>query len=91
MVALTSLAQRYARFDLDNLNAERGYAPMFTYAVAKRAVLYFALELQRRADAAGLRLRTGDPALGDTVTARLLWEASERLTGVSYESALPSA
>lgn len=169
VVALTSLAQRYARFDLDNLNAERGYSPMFTYAVAKRAVLYFALELQRRADAAGLRLRsmaaapkltrsniltggphaakgrlyrtltplvlrvafrptpegaqtslyaatvpdlpggsyvvadgllrmygdpalsTRDPAIGDTDTARRLWEASEHLTGVSYESALPSA
>ncbi|MFI7610505.1 oxidoreductase [Nonomuraea terrae] len=169
VVGVSSLAERFARFDLDNLNAERRYSPMFTYALAKRATLYFALELQRRADAAGLRLRsmaaaptltrsniltggphaakgwlyrtitplvlrvafrptpegaqtslyaatvpdlpggsyvvadgpiqmygsptlrTRDRALRDTVTAQRLWEVSERLTGVTYESVMRQA
>ncbi|MGW6979248.1 oxidoreductase [Streptomyces sp. NPDC054932] len=162
VVTVSSEGQRFARFDLHNLDAERRYQAMFTYLQSKRANLYFATELQRRADAAGLRLRstavapgltrsnvltggangnrgrlhgaltrlllrvafrptpegaktslyaatvpdlpggayvvpdgplqlrgepvlrTGERALRDTDTARLLWELSEKLTGVPF-------
>ncbi|MFG1702649.1 oxidoreductase [Nonomuraea sp. M3C6] len=58
VIAVSSMAHRFARFDLDNLNAERSYRPAFHYGRTKRATLYFAMELQRRVDAAGLRLRS---------------------------------
>ncbi|MEV1001373.1 oxidoreductase [Nonomuraea sp. NPDC050202] len=68
VVTVSSEGQRFARFDLDNLNAERGYRAAFAYVQAKRANLYFAVELQRRADAAGLRLRSMAVAPGLTRT-----------------------
>uniref|UniRef100_A0AAU2JL91 Oxidoreductase n=1 Tax=Streptomyces sp. NBC_00049 TaxID=2903617 RepID=A0AAU2JL91_9ACTN len=68
VVTVSSEGQRFARFDLDNLNAERRYHAMFTYLQSKRANLYFATELQRRADAAGLRLRSTAVAPGLTRT-----------------------
>ncbi|MFD8985842.1 oxidoreductase [Streptomyces sp. NPDC059564] len=68
VVTVSSEGQRFARFDLDNLNAERRYRAMFTYLQSKRANLYFATELQRRADAAGLRLRSVAVAPGLTRT-----------------------
>ncbi|MER5932437.1 oxidoreductase [Streptomyces sp. NPDC002054] len=68
VVTVSSEGQRFARFDLHNLNAERRYHAMFTYLQSKRANLYFATELQRRADAAGLRLRSTAVAPGLTRT-----------------------
>ncbi|MGW7054469.1 oxidoreductase [Streptomyces sp. NPDC054887] len=68
VVTVSSEGQRFARFDLGNLNAERRYGAMFTYLQSKRANLYFAAELQRRADAAGLRLRSTAVAPGLTRT-----------------------
>ncbi|MFG2987156.1 oxidoreductase [Streptomyces sp. NPDC048258] len=68
VVTVSSEGQRFARFDLDNLSAERRYHAMFTYLQSKRANLYFATELQRRADAAGLRLRSTAVAPGLTRT-----------------------
>ncbi|MEV4799092.1 oxidoreductase [Nonomuraea sp. NPDC049421] len=58
VVSVGSMAHRFARFDLGNLNAEHSYRSAFHYGRTKRAVLYFAMELQRRAEAAGLRLRS---------------------------------
>ncbi|MFC4008418.1 oxidoreductase [Nonomuraea purpurea] len=58
VIAVSSMAHRFARFDLDNLNAERSYRPAFHYGRTKRATLYFAMELQRKAEAAGLTLRS---------------------------------
>lgn len=66
VVTVSSEGQRFARFDLGNLDAERGYRPLFTYIQSKRANLYFAAELQRRADAAGLGLRSMAVAPGLT-------------------------
>lgn len=66
VVTVSSEGQRFARFDMGNLDAERGYRPLFTYIQSKRANLYFATELQRRADAAGLRLRSMAVAPGLT-------------------------
>ncbi|MFE5722177.1 oxidoreductase [Streptomyces erythrochromogenes] len=68
VVTVSSEGQRFARFDLDNLDAERGYRTLFAYIQSKRANLYFATELQRRADAAGLPLRSMAVAPGLTRT-----------------------
>ncbi|UBU08672.1 oxidoreductase [Nonomuraea gerenzanensis] len=68
VVTVSSEGQRFARFDLGNLDAERGYRAAFAYVQSKRANLYFAVELQRRADAAGLRLRSMAVAPGLTRT-----------------------
>ncbi|MEV2265860.1 oxidoreductase [Nonomuraea africana] len=169
VVTVSSEGQRFARFDLTNLNAERRYRAPFAYVQSKRANLYFAVELQRRMTAAGLPLRSmavapgltrtnvltgganagrgrlyqglirllvrlafqpteggartslhaatvaglpggsyiapdgllemrgaptsrqGHRAIHDAVTARRLWELSERLTGVRYESPTDAA
>jgi NAD(P)-dependent dehydrogenase (short-subunit alcohol dehydrogenase family) len=53
VVTLSSVAARGGKIDFDNLNAERGYQPMPVYGQSKLACLMFALELQRRSDAAG--------------------------------------
>ncbi|NUT03621.1 MAG: SDR family NAD(P)-dependent oxidoreductase, partial [Hamadaea sp.] len=76
VVTVSSEGQRFARFDLNNLNAERRYRTAFAYVQSKRANLYFAMELQRRADAAGLRPRSMAVAPGVTRT--------NVLTGGSY-------
>ncbi|MFF0575426.1 oxidoreductase [Streptosporangium saharense] len=68
VVTVSSEGQRFARFDLENLNAERRYRTAFAYVQSKRANLYFAMELQRRADAAGHRLRSLAVAPGLTRT-----------------------
>lgn len=68
VVTVSSEGQRFARFDLDNLNAERGYRTAFAYVQSKRANLYFAIELQRLSDAAGLPLRSMAVAPGLTRT-----------------------
>lgn len=56
VVTVSSEAQRFVRLDLDDPHGERSYRPWFAYLRSKQAVLYFAVELQRRADAAGTRL-----------------------------------
>ncbi|GLW99239.1 oxidoreductase [Microtetraspora sp. NBRC 16547] len=68
VVTVSSEGQRFARFDLENLNAERRYRTAFAYVQSKRANLYFAMELQRRADAAGQKLRSMAVAPGLTRT-----------------------
>ncbi|MFI7641556.1 oxidoreductase [Nonomuraea sp. NPDC049400] len=68
VVTVSSEGQRFARFDLGNLNAERSYRTAFAYVQSKRANLYFAMELQRRADAAGKKLRSMAVAPGLTRT-----------------------
>ncbi|MGW6393458.1 oxidoreductase [Streptomyces sp. NPDC055103] len=66
VVTVSSEGQRFARFDMTNLNAERRYRAAFAYVQSKRANLYFAMELQRRADAVGQRLRSMAVAPGLT-------------------------
>jgi NAD(P)-dependent dehydrogenase (short-subunit alcohol dehydrogenase family) len=53
VVSVSSIAARSGRIDFDDLQAQRHYAPMQAYAQSKLACLLFALELQRRSDAAG--------------------------------------
>jgi len=52
VISLSSVAARQGAINLDNLQAENGYKPMVVYSQSKLACLMFALELQRRSDAA---------------------------------------
>lgn len=53
VVTLSSVAARNGAIDFDDLNAEARYRPMPVYSQSKLACLMFALELQRRSEAAG--------------------------------------
>ncbi|MEU5052808.1 oxidoreductase [Streptomyces sp. NPDC021096] len=56
VVTVGSAMARRPSADLSDLQSTRRYRPMAAYAKSKLAVVLFALELQRRADAAGARL-----------------------------------
>jgi NAD(P)-dependent dehydrogenase (short-subunit alcohol dehydrogenase family) len=49
VVTVSSSVTMWARFDIDNLQSEKRYAPMAAYGQSKLANLYFMLELHRRA------------------------------------------
>lgn len=53
VVNLSSLAHRMGTIDFDDLQATQKYAPSRAYNQSKLAMLMFAIELQRRSDAAG--------------------------------------
>lgn len=53
VITLSSIAARNGVIDFDDLQAQRVYKPMRAYSQSKLACLMFALELQRRSDAAG--------------------------------------
>jgi NAD(P)-dependent dehydrogenase (short-subunit alcohol dehydrogenase family) len=53
VVNLSSLTHRQGAIDFDDLQATRSYSPRKAYSQSKLAMLMFALELQRRSDAAG--------------------------------------
>src|SRR5260221_7639536 len=53
VVNVSSMAHRTAFIDFDDLQGARGYSPWKAYGQSKLATLMFALELQRRSDAAG--------------------------------------
>ena len=53
VVNLSSLAHRSGRIDFDDLQSRQSYVPWRAYSQSKLAMLMFALELQRRSDAAG--------------------------------------
>ena len=56
VVSVSSLAHRTGFIDFDDLQGERLYSPWKAYGQSKLACLMFALELQRRSDAAGWKL-----------------------------------
>lgn len=56
VVTVSSNAHRMGRIDLDDLDSERSYRPWPAYGQSKLANLLFAMQLQRLADGAGLRL-----------------------------------
>jgi NAD(P)-dependent dehydrogenase (short-subunit alcohol dehydrogenase family) len=56
VVSVSSLAHRTAFIAFGDLQGERVYAPWKAYGQSKLATLMFALELQRRSDAAGWKL-----------------------------------
>jgi len=53
VVNLSSLAHRSGAIHFDDLQSAQSYAPWKAYCQSKLAMLVFALELQRRSDAAG--------------------------------------
>jgi NAD(P)-dependent dehydrogenase (short-subunit alcohol dehydrogenase family) len=53
VVNLSSMAHRSGAIDFDDLQGARSYRPWKAYSQSKLAMLMFALELQRRSDAAG--------------------------------------
>jgi NAD(P)-dependent dehydrogenase (short-subunit alcohol dehydrogenase family) len=53
VVNLSSLAHRSGTIDFDDLQGTRAYTPWKAYTQSKLAMLMFALELQRRSEAAG--------------------------------------
>ena len=58
IVTLSSIAAGRGALHFDDLQFERGYDPLAAYRQSKLACLMFALELQRRSDAAGWGLRS---------------------------------
>jgi NAD(P)-dependent dehydrogenase (short-subunit alcohol dehydrogenase family) len=56
VVTVASIAHRRGKIEFDNLQGERKYSPRDAYNQSKLANLMFALELDRRARAAGSRL-----------------------------------
>ena len=56
IVSVSSLAHRTGFIDFNDLQGERIYSPWKAYGQSKLACLIFALELQRRSDAAGWNL-----------------------------------
>ena len=56
VVSVSSLAHRTGFIDFDDLQGVRVYSPWKEYGQSKLAMLMFALELQRRSDAAGWNL-----------------------------------
>lgn len=58
VVTVASLAHRNGKINFDDLQAERAYKPWDAYNNSKLANVLFALELDRRARAAGTRLRS---------------------------------
>jgi NAD(P)-dependent dehydrogenase (short-subunit alcohol dehydrogenase family) len=56
VVNLSSIAHRRGKIDFSNLQGERAYRAWPAYEQSKLAMLIFALELQRKSDAAGWRL-----------------------------------
>ena len=53
VIQLSSIAHRQGRIDLADLQSARAYKPWRAYSQSKLAMLMFAMELQRRADAGG--------------------------------------
>jgi NAD(P)-dependent dehydrogenase (short-subunit alcohol dehydrogenase family) len=53
VVTMSSIAHHNGMIDFSDLQAERNYTPMISYSQSKLACLMFALELQRRSEAAG--------------------------------------
>ncbi|MFI8738583.1 SDR family oxidoreductase [Ectopseudomonas toyotomiensis] len=53
VVSLSSIAARQGAIDLSDLQSTRDYKPMVAYSQSKLACLMFAMELQRRSNAAG--------------------------------------
>ncbi len=58
VVSVSSIVHARGRIDFEDLQSARSYRPLRVYSQAKLACLMFALELHRRAQAAGSRLHS---------------------------------
>ena len=100
VVNLSSLAHRSGTINFDDLQSTRSYVPWKAYSQSKLAMLMFALELQRRSDAAGWGLisnaahpgyaRTDLIANGPGASG-LLWQLSKSLQPLVSHSAAEGA
>ena len=100
VVNLSSLAHRSGAINFDDLQSARSYTPWKAYCQSKLAMLVFALELQRRSDAAGWGLMSNAAHPGYARTdliangpgARgLLWQLSKSLQPLMSHSAAAGA
>lgn len=68
VVSLSSVAARSGAIDFDDLQSSRRYRPMVAYSQSKLACLMFALELQRRSEAAswGIQSIAAHPGIART-------------------------
>jgi len=68
VVSLSSVAARSGTINFDDLQAQHSYRPMQVYSQSKLACLMFALELQRRSDAAdwGIQSIAAHPGISRT-------------------------
>lgn len=88
VVTVSSEGQRFARFDLTNLNAERRYQAAFAYVQSKRANLYFSRELHRRTATTFPHLRSIAVAPGLT-RSNVLTGGANTERGVLYRTVMP--
>jgi NAD(P)-dependent dehydrogenase (short-subunit alcohol dehydrogenase family) len=68
VVSLSSLAHRTGAIDFGDLQGINSYNPLKTYSQSKLATLIFAIELQRRSDAAGWGLMSNAAHPGYALT-----------------------
>lgn len=102
IVTVASIMHKFGRIDFDNLMMERGYDPNSAYNRSKLANLIFAMELHRRLEAAGSRIKSVacHPGYSDTPLQskvgnplfRLVYRASNALLAQPAErGAAPTA
>lgn len=100
VVNLSSLAHRSGAIDIDDLQGARSYRSWKAYSQSKLAMLMFALELQRRSDAAGWGLMSNAAHPGFARTdlmangpgaKGLLWQISKLLQPFISQSAAEGA
>lgn len=102
VVTVASIMHKFGRIDFDNLMMERGYDPNSAYNRSKLANLLFALELHRRLEAGGSRIKSVacHPGYSDTPLQgkvgnplfRLVYRASNALLAQPAErGAAPTA
>jgi NAD(P)-dependent dehydrogenase (short-subunit alcohol dehydrogenase family) len=68
VVTLSSLTNRIATINFDDLQSEHSYRPQRAYGQSKLATLLFAMELNRRSVRSGWGIRSNAPHPGATLT-----------------------
>ena len=100
VVNLSSLTHRWGAIHFDDLQGTRSYSPQKAYSQSKLAMLMFALELQRRSDAAGWGLMSNAAHPGYARTdliangpgaSGLLWQLNKALRPFVSQSAAEGA
>jgi NAD(P)-dependent dehydrogenase (short-subunit alcohol dehydrogenase family) len=105
VVTVSSSAERMGSIDFEDLNWEQTYSPWSAYGRSKQANILFALEFQRRLEAAGAgaisvavhpgyaatNLQSSGPALGGSTLASRFMSLTNRIVAQSSAmGALPS-
>ena len=102
VVTMSSIAVHRGSINLDDLQSTQAYNPMAAYAQSKLACLMFAIELQRRSDAArwGIRSIAAHPGVAVTeLVARgpgleseqgRQWSANRHLLQTAAQGAVPA-